>query len=480
MKRIILLALALICCAPMGLLAQKQLSFKDGKFKIVQFTDIHWDQKSQKSARTAESIRSVLRAERPDVAMLTGDVVTAQPALDGWKSVIAIFEGEKTPFSVMMGNHDGEMMPKGEIYDLLLQSPYFIGEKGPENVHGVGNHVVPVYSSDGKSRAALLYCFDSNDYPTLKDYGTYDWIHFDQVAWYREQSARFTNENGGKPLPALAFFHIPLLEYNDVMATETVLGRKEEGVASPKINTGLFASMLEMKDVMSLFVGHDHDNDYMGMLNNVGLAFGRVSGWDAYGKFERGGRVIELREGKFEFDSWITTPSGREHTYYYPSGLTSMDEDNMKFFPAKSVKPTKRGVAYSYYEGKIKNTDQISSAKKVKEGTMANISIKDAPAEDHFAYEFRSLINIPERGVYRFYTYSDDGSKLLIDGNVVVDNDGSHSAGIAKGKIALEKGFHELKVLYLEDYMGQALEVGISSRTIRESAIPDDMLYIEE
>ncbi|EJW91103.1 Icc family phosphohydrolase, partial [gut metagenome] len=143
-----------------------------------------------------------------------------------WKSVIAIFEGEKVPFSVVMGNHDGEMLPKSDIYDLLLQSSYFIGENGVENIHGVGNHVVPVYSSDGKSRAALLYCFDSNDYPTVKDYGTYDWIHFDQVAWYREQSARFTKENGGKPLPALAFFHIPLLEYNDVMETGTVLGHK--------------------------------------------------------------------------------------------------------------------------------------------------------------------------------------------------------------------------------------------------------------
>ncbi len=61
---------------------------------------------------------------------------------------------------------------------------------------------------------------------------------------------------------------------------------------------------------MATFAGHDHDNDYIGMLYNVGLAFGRVSGWDAYGDFERGGRIIELREGKFEFDSWIRTSSG--------------------------------------------------------------------------------------------------------------------------------------------------------------------------
>lgn len=481
MKKTFLLAIALLCfCAPVGLLAQKQLSFKDGKFKIVQFTDIHWDQKTTNCAKTVATIQSVLKAERPDVAMLTGDVVTANPGIEGWKSVIGIFEEAQMPFTVMMGNHDAEIVPKDEIYDLLRRSPYFIGEKGPDDIQGAGNYVVPVYSSDGKKTAALLYCLDSNDYPTLKDYGTYDWIHFNQIDWYRKQSMRYTSQNGGKPLPALAFFHIPLPEYKEIVGTETMLGQKEEGVASPDINTGFFASLIEMGDVMCTFAGHDHANDYMGMLYNVGLAFGRVSGWDAYGDFERGGRVIELREGKFEFDSWIRTPSGKDYTYYYPSGLTSKDEETMEYLPAKNVKLKKNGVAYTYYEGKFKHTDQIASGTKVKEGTMKNISILETPVKDHFAYDFRTLVNIPERGVYRFYTFSDDGSKLLIDGKAVVDNDGSHNARLSKGKVALEAGFHELRVLYFEDYMGEVLEVGISSKRMKESVLSDDMLYLPE
>ena len=117
MKKTFLLAIALLCfCAPMSLFAQKQLAFKDGKFKIVQFTDIHWDQKSSKCAKTVATIQSVLKAENPDVAMLTGDVVTANPGLEGWKSVIGIFEEAKIPFTVMMGNHDAEIVPKDEIF----------------------------------------------------------------------------------------------------------------------------------------------------------------------------------------------------------------------------------------------------------------------------------------------------------------------------------------------------------------------------
>ena len=111
---------------------------------------------------------------------------------------------------------------------------------------------------------------------------------------------------------------------------------------------------------------------------------------------------------------------------------------------------------------------------------MENISIENARLEDHFGYDYRTMIKIPKKGVYRFYTFSDDGSKLFIDGQEVVDNDGGHSARRREGKVALDEGFHELRVLYFEDYMGQELEVGISSREIIETTLPDKILYIPE
>ena len=114
------------------------------------------------------------------------------------------------------------------------------------------------------------------------------------------------------------------------------------------------------------------------------------------------------------------------------------------------------------------------------EGVMANFSIKQAPSKDYFAYEYRALVNIVDKGVYRFYTFSDDGSMLYIDGQLVVDNDGGHSARRAEGKIALEKGLHEVRLLYFENYMGEELEVGYSGKHIEESIIPDNMLFLPD
>mgnify|MGYP002554006387 FL=1 len=464
----------------LGAYAQKSVAFREGKLKIVQLTDIHWDPQSKNCAQTAQTIEAVLALEKPDIAMLTGDVVTEKPGPEGWKAIIALLEKAQVPFTVMMGNHDAEVMPKQEIYDLLAQSPYFIGEKGPETIHGCGNYVVPVYGADHKTTKALLYCIDSNDYPESKDYGTYDWIHFDQIAWYRQTSARFTKENGGNPLPALAFFHIALPEYDAIPNNGTMLGEKNEGSGASKINSGLFASFIEMGDVMGAFVGHDHDNDFIGTHYQIALAYGRVTGTDAYGDLERGMRVIELKENERSFDTWVRTPSKKGDIFYYPSGLTSLDEEQMSYLPATTTKAGKPGVAYTYYEGKFKSTADVLKAQPVKEGTFRNFSIKEAAADDHFGYQFHSLINIPEKGVYKFHIYSDDGARLFIDGQEVIDNDGSHSAGEATGKVALEKGFHEIRVIYFEDYMGQALEIGITGKNLPKQVLSDEMLFLPE
>jgi len=482
-KNILALALLAIITTGTAATAKPRIAFKNGVLKIAQFTDIHWTPLSARCTETADAIRSVIESERPDLAVLTGDIVTDTPAMDGWRTVTAIFEDARLPFAVVMGNHDAENAAKDDIYELLSGCSYYVGDKGPDNISGKGNSVIAIgdgCDDDGKPKA-LVYLFDSNDYPADKSHGAYDKIHFDQIAWYRQQSERYTRMNGGRPLPALAFFHIPLPEFNELEGDGKTYGRNEEGgIAAADVNSGMFSSMLDMNDVMGVFVGHDHNNDFIGIDKGILLGYGRVSGYDAYGTFRRGARIIKLYEGKRKMDTWITTSEGREPAYYYPSGLNAEEEDTMTYLPAIKTGKPEHGVAYTYRTGKCKSTADIAACTMVKSGTMNNFSIAEADSADHFAYEFDALINIPVRGVYRFYTRSDDGSALLIDGKKVVDNDGGHSAKRAEGKIALEAGYHRLSLLYFEDYMGQELEVGIAGRHIDETAIPDDMLYLPE
>ena len=132
---------------------------KDGKFKIAQLTDIHWHVKSDNNQKNAQIWRKVIRDEQPDLLILTGDVVHNGDSDEGWREVVKLVEEFKLPFAVIMGNHDAEVLSKDSIFDVLLESPYFIGEKGPENLQGCGNYILPVHASDGSGKInSLLYC----------------------------------------------------------------------------------------------------------------------------------------------------------------------------------------------------------------------------------------------------------------------------------------------------------------------------------
>lgn len=456
---------------------------KDGQFKVAQFTDIHWDNNSPNCVETTATINHVLATEKPDIAFLTGDVVTAKPAKEGWMAIAKIFEEARIPWTVLLGNHDAEQgYTRREVFAMLEGLPYYVGENGPENITGSGNYVIPVLGSNSGSPAALLYGIDSNDYPTNPKNGHYDWIHADQINWFRQKGKESVVENG-KSLPSLVFFHIPIPEFENIVGKETTIGIKEEGVASPEINSGFFCAMLEQGGVMGAFVGHDHDNDYIGLYHDIALGFGRTTGSDAYGKLERGSRIITLYENRNKFDTWIRTKKGTEFKYYYPSGLSEADELTMEYMPAlQNVKTKQQGVAYTYYEGgRMKKIADIATKAKVKKnGIINNFVLTPAVAKDSFAFEYKTLLDVPERGVYRFYTNSDDGSQLFIDGKLIVDNDGSHNSRRMDGKVALEKGLHKIKVIYFEDYMGELLEVGWSSREIEEQLIPDNRLFVPQ
>lgn len=278
---------------------------KDGKFKIVQFTDVHFKYRNPASDIALERINEVLEAEKPDLVVFTGDAIYAPPADTAMQVLLQQVADRKIPYIVTFGNHDDEQgMTRAQLYDVIKNVPYNLM---PDYVDTF-DFVLPVKSADGKKDAALLYALDSNSYAQLKEIEGYGWFTFDQVNWYLTQSKRYTENNGNVPLPALAFFHIPVPEYNEAMTQDGAIfvGKKMEKECSPKINTGMFAAMKLAGDVMGIFVGHDHDNDYAVLWKNIVLAYGRYTGGDTvYNNIPNGARVIELSEGKRTFKSWI-------------------------------------------------------------------------------------------------------------------------------------------------------------------------------
>lgn len=484
MKRNILFALLLAllysCSSVEEEKSKVKLQFnEDGTFKILQLTDLHWNESKEENPKAlSKLITDLVKVETPNLIVLTGDIITEQPAMKGWENIASVLADCGIPYAITMGNHDPEVMDRDSIFDFLATQPLSVAEKGPSEISGVGNYILKIKSSDGSDKTkALLYCFDSGDYTTDQSrYGYYGWFEQDQIEWYKEQSKKYTEANGGEPLPALGFFHIALPEYNYIKDYER-FGEWHERICSPELNTGMFVAMKQMGDIMGTFIGHDHSNDFIGKYWDVALAYGRRTQSD-YDEVENGGRVIILKEGQRSFETYVRTPEKKEYTYYYPQAFPSNDYEPLK--PAKNVHPVKNGVSYTYYEGNFNNTDEmLSQGKLAGKGTMDYFTVDKAPIKDYYGYEFNAYINIPEDGFYRFFLDSDDGAKMFLDGELFINLDVRSIRERTGGNIGLAKGFHEIKILYYENYAGQKLTIDMASIEMPWKKIPAEMLYVK-
>ncbi len=69
---------------------------------------------------------------------------------------------------------------------------------------------------------------------------------------------------------------------------------------------------------------------------------------------------------------------------------------------------------------------------------------------DDFAVRYTGTFSADSAGTYTFYLGSDDGSRLIIDGAEVIDNDGLQSFNTETGSVSLTVGEHQIEVLYFE------------------------------
>lgn len=348
--------------------ANEPLRFNsEGKFKILQLTDIHWvesDSHKKGNDSTLALIDFLITEEKPNLVVITGDIVVSKNALQGWNRFLKPILKHKVPFVVTFGNHDIEtdLAPK----DVLNYLRRFSTNRTFNDVtakDGVGNCYLPVLSHNGEKKEWLLYFFDSHAYPAEKGAGSYDWIKPNQIDWYRNIRNKALKEVG-LIVPSLAFFHIPTPEYS---IAKKIIGTNDEDICSPIVNSGLIASFLEKNDVLGTFVGHDHNNDYVSnYLDRIHLIYGRKTGYNSAYKetLERGARVIVIQENSKHFQTYIRTLKTKENQFSSKSSEISQTTSSFK-----NQKDTNKSTLYPW--ALILCIGWISGVEKFKQNTQA-------------------------------------------------------------------------------------------------------------
>ncbi len=140
------------------------------------------------------------------------------------------------------------------------------------------------------------------------------------------------------------------------------------------------------------------------------------------------------------------------------------------------VQEASPGLAYRYYEGKWTTLPDFDGLVPVKSGSTATFGVRQRNQDDEYGFVFRGYLRVPTDGVYTFYTASDDGSKLYIHDDEVVNNDGLHGKRERFGAVALKAGLHPIKVTYFERGGDDELDVFYEGPGINRQVIPANVL----
>jgi len=101
----------------------------------------------------------------------------------------------------------------------------------------------------------------------------------------------------------------------------------------------------------------------------------------------------------------------------------------------------------------------------------------NTPFADFFYARWTGRIRIPRDGKYTFFTESDDGSRVFIDGQPVVDNGGLHGMEEKSGEVELKAGDHDLKVDFFENNAGAGCRFRWSGPAVEKQIVPESVLF---
>ncbi len=130
-------------------------------------------------------------------------------------------------------------------------------------------------------------------------------------------------------------------------------------------------------------------------------------------------------------------------------------------------------LTYTLYRGSFERLPDFEKLTPEATDHVASgtIDLGVTKRRSKFALVFDGRLNVPKSGEYEFTLSSDDGSRLEIDGQVVIDHDGVHGRSSKKGKAPLTEGTHPIRVSYFERDGEESLYLGWSGPGFKETPL---------
>lgn len=352
MKRIISILLAVTLLLSFCVFANaqdKELKFgADGKFTVLQISDPQDDH--YPAYDMVNFVKLAIEQTDPDLIVFTGDIVEdsriGDIGIDGESlregveidgdyeqtfenvkatcaAVFAEAESRGIPFAVCQGNNDYKCGITNEDWLKIYNSyKHNITFDKSNDSYGRIDYNLEIKASDSDETVLNIWMMDTAT----------NGVEWGQTLWYKQESARMTAENGGKPVPSVVFQHIPVPDIYHLFEecnfwdegasfvdgkcyrlNHEIANGYHSSAPAPGTDCVQFKAWTEMGDIMGAYFGHWHTEGYTGIWN--GIELGMTYGCEFAKPGPYGVRVFTFYEDDIEnYDNELYTYEGSVKT----------------------------------------------------------------------------------------------------------------------------------------------------------------------
>jgi predicted MPP superfamily phosphohydrolase len=267
------------------------IEMKGADLKILQLTDFHMaygvDYNDRKLFKLIEAL---VEADTYDLIVVTGDQTMSILAPWLFRRFVNFMDALGTPWTFIFGNHESDFHHYSIFLRNLYDKEHMFFKVGPKlESGGLGNFKITFT----KNELPFYHFYFLDTKAERDDYteeeGIYDYLSFAQVEWYKAHVSKDLE-------PSVVFMHTPLRQMMNPEVYDGIFDEKK--VYAQGRDTGFFEAMKVHERSVAAFFGHDHMNDFTTMVDGIMLGYGRITGYNAYGHLERGGRVIYIDQNQ--------------------------------------------------------------------------------------------------------------------------------------------------------------------------------------
>lgn len=317
----------------------------NGRFRIMHISDTHYT--DFPFAESIAFIEKALDDYKPDLVVFGGDNIKGwfdtsvqlgtKAAID---QLVAPVEDRNIPFTYVYGNHDREayLCPKTQQNRYYKAHSGCIVPGGYGSAFGKSNGNILIKDSEGKKDIFNVWLFDSGTKIKAGGKTTARGVTTAEIKWYEKKCGELKSANGGKPIPSVVFQHFGVEEVTKLFdenadgfrcgngtytlkpgitdaITNGVPGTVNTRMSThlnknceiPTENNGEYSAFVRQGDVIGLFFGHTHANDFCGITDDNVIIGATLSagGFNIASRFTdpqgnqveaRGLRVIDVDE----------------------------------------------------------------------------------------------------------------------------------------------------------------------------------------